>query len=208
MSSFPRDPAERPAPYERFTEAYDRGNPPWDTNIAPPELVEAVEGPGALDVGQALDLGCGTGTNCLYLARQGWEVTGIDFIANAIRLASEKLRHAGSLAGKVRFLVGDVTNLDALGLEPGYTLLFDLGCLHSIDLLARVRYAQGVTRLAAPGGLFLLYGFMPNQLIDNHLTRAEVQALFEPAFTLERAVESLDRPGVPASWYWLRRKPW
>jgi len=208
MSSFPRDPAERPAPYERFREAYERGNPPWDTTIAPPELVEAVEVPRALEAGRALDLGCGTGTNSLYLARQDWEVTGIDFIADAIGLAREKLRHTGSLAGKVRFLVGDVTDLDALGLEPGYTLLFDLGCLHSINMLARARYAQGVTRLAAPGALFLLYGFMPNQLIDNHLTRDEVQALFEPAFTLERAVESLDRPGVPASWYWLRRMPW
>ena len=53
--------------------------------------------------------------------------------------------------------------------------------------------------------LFLLYGFMPNQLLNNSLTRSEVQALFGPAFTLERVVESLDRPGIPAAWYWLHR---
>lgn len=207
MSSLLRDPEDRSAPYERFTQAYERGNLPWDTNIAPPELVAAVEGPGALPAGRALDLGCGTGTNSLYLARHGWDVTGIDFIATAIALAQEKQRHAGSLAGKVRFLVSDVTNLDALGLEPGSTLLFDLGCLHSLEVSARARYAQGVARQAAPGACFLLYGFLPNQLVDSHLTRPEVQALFEPAFALERAVESLDRPGIPSAWYWLRRVP-
>jgi hypothetical protein len=61
--------------------------------------------------------------------------------------------------------------------------------------------------LAAPGSLFLLYGFTPNQVVESRLTRAEVQALFEPAFRLERAVESLDRPGIPAAWYWLHRAP-
>lgn len=206
MSSLSRDPEKRPAAYERFTQAYERGNPPWDTNIAPPELVAAVEGPGALPAGRALDLGCGTGTNSLYLALHGWDVTGIDFIASAIEFACEKQRHAGTRAGKARFLVGDVTNLDVLGLEAGYTLLFDLGCLHSIDVPARARYAQGVTQMAAPGALFLLYGFMPNQLVENNLTRPEIQALFGSAFTLERVVESLDRPGITAAWYWLRRR--
>jgi len=201
------NPVDRPAPRERFRKAYERGGPPWDTNIAPPELVEVVEGSRALKAGRALDLGCGTGTNSLYLARHGWDVTSIDFVPAAIGLAREKQRYAGTLAGKVRFLVGNVTYLDALELEPGYTLLFDLGCLHGIDMAARVRYAQGVTRLAAPGALFLLYGLMPNQLIiGNGLTYDGVRALFEPAFTLERSVEALAFSSLPAAWYWLHRR--
>jgi SAM-dependent methyltransferase len=205
MSSFFPDPHDRPASYDRFLQAYEGGNPPWDTNITPPELVAEVEGPQAKPSGRALDLGCGTGTNSLYLAGHGWDVTGIDFIPSAIEQAREKQRGAGQLSGTVHFLVGDVTQLDALKLEPGYTLLFDLGCLHSLEESARGRYARGVAQLAAPGALFLLYGFMPNQLLPNRLTRSEVQELFGPAFTLERAVESLDRPGVPAAWYWLHR---
>lgn len=149
--------------------------------------------------GRALDLGCGTGTNSLYLASHGWKVTGIDFISSAIEQAREKQRDADQLADTVHFLVGDVTQLDEFKLEPGYTLLFDLGCLHSLEQSVRDRYARSVTQLAAPGALFLLYGFMPNQLLPNRLTRSEVQALLGPAFTLERAVESLDRPGIPAA---------
>lgn len=205
MSSLLPDPQDQPASYDRFRQAYEAGNPPWDTNISPPELVAEVEGPQALTPGRALDLGCGTGTNSLYLAGYGWHVTGIDFIPSAVEQAHEKQRSAGTLAGSVRFLVGDVTRLEALGLEPGYTLLFDLGCLHTIEDSARASYARGVAHLAAPGALFLLYGFMPNQLLPNHLTRTEVQTLFGAAFTLDRVVESLDRPGIPAAWYWLHR---
>lgn len=205
MSSLFPDPQDRPASYDRFLQAYESGNPPWDTNIAPPELVAEVEGPQARPAGRALDLGCGTGTNSLYLASHGWDVTGIDFIPSAIEQACEKQRGAGQLSGTVHFSVGDVAQLDALKLEAGYSLLFDLGCLHSLEESARGRYAHGVAQLAAPGALFLLYGFLPNQLIPNCLTRSEVQALFGSAFTLECVVESLDRPGISAAWYWLHR---
>lgn len=205
MSSLFPDPKARPASYDRFLQAYEGGNPPWDTKITPPELVAEVEGPQKRTPGRALDLGCGTGTNSLYLASHGWNVTGIDFIPSAIEQAREKQYGAGQLSGNIHFLVGDVTQLEALRLESGYTLLFDLGCLHSLEESARGRYARGIVRLAAPGALFLLYGFLPNHLLPNRLTRSEVQALFGPAFTLERVVESLDRPGIPAAWYWLHR---
>lgn len=207
MSSFFPDPQARPASYDRFLQAYEDGNPPWDTKITPPELVAEIEGPQEKPAGRALDLGCGTGTNSLYLASHGWDVTGIDFIPSAIEQARDKQRNVGQLLGNARFLVGDVTHLDALKLEPGYTLLFDLGCLHSLEESARASYARGAVQMAAPGALFLLYGFLPNELLPNRLTRAEVQALFGASFTLSRAVESLDRPGIPAAWYWLHRTP-
>jgi SAM-dependent methyltransferase len=44
-------------------------------------LVEAVAG---LPTGSALDLACGEGRNTLWLARQGWDVTGVDFSEVAV----------------------------------------------------------------------------------------------------------------------------
>src|SRR5688500_14230632 len=70
--------------YER---AYRRGKTPWDTGIPPPELVEVIEGPNALEPGRALDLGCGTGTNAMYLAQHGWTAVGVDFSSHAIESA-------------------------------------------------------------------------------------------------------------------------
>ena len=70
----------------------------WDTRYAGEELVWSstpnqflvaeVQG---LRPGKALDLGCGEGRNALWLAEQGWTVTGVDFskvgLAKAARLA-------------------------------------------------------------------------------------------------------------------------
>ena len=66
--------------YER---QYRRGAPRWDTGVTPPEVVEVFEGEDPPS-GRALDLGCGTGTNVLYLARHGFEVVGVDVSPLAI----------------------------------------------------------------------------------------------------------------------------
>ncbi|MGC9221600.1 MAG: class I SAM-dependent methyltransferase [Solirubrobacteraceae bacterium] len=45
-------------------------------------LVEEVAG---RKPGRALDLACGEGRNGIWLAQRGWEVTGVDFSAHAIK---------------------------------------------------------------------------------------------------------------------------
>lgn len=193
----------------RFSLMYRRGRTPWDSGISPPELVAAVTGEGALPAGRALDLGCGTGTNALYLARLGWEVVGVDFAAPAIARARAKAA-AASLGppGSVRFVRGDVTALGALDLGPpgSFSLLFDLGCLHGLPPASRPRYASGIARLAAPGATYLLYAFAPRLMHGRPIgiSADEVRALFAPHFAVTRVVEGTDR-GLPSAWYWLRR---
>ncbi len=60
-----------------------------------------------LPVGTALDLGCGTGTNSLKLARRGWSVIGVDWAEHAIALATRSAQEKGLDA---TFYVGDITN--------------------------------------------------------------------------------------------------
>lgn len=193
----------------RFGLMYRRGRPPWDSGISPPELVATVTGDEALALapGRALDLGCGTGTNALYLARLGWEVVGVDFVAQAIARARAKVAAAGPLAGSARFVRGDVTALGALDLGPeaSCSLIFDLGCLHGLPPTSRPRYASGIARLAAPGATYLLYAFAPRLMGGRPigLTSDEIRALFAPHFTVTRAVEGTDG-GLPSAWYWLR----
>ena len=125
--------------------------PPWDTGISPPELLEFIR---SHPPGRAFDLGCGTGTNVLTLARHGWRATGIDFAAPAIARAHARTRSAGLVAD---LRVGDVTDLRHLS-EP-FELVLDIGCFHSLDPAGRVAYQRNLQRLLAPGGCLLMYAF-------------------------------------------------
>jgi len=184
-----------------FDLRYLLGRPPWDTEVTPPEVIELVEG-GVLPPGRALDLGCGTGTNCIYLARHDWEVVGVDFSVLAIRRARRKARRAG-VDG--RFYQGDVTNLAFLA-DP-FDLALDIGCLHSLSPEDWRRYAAGVARLVLPGGLYLLYSFTPrpDRPISRGVAPEEVRRLFAPAFVVEREETGEDPSGPRSAWYWLRR---
>lgn len=136
--------------------SYRFGRLPWDTGISPPELVEVVEGPSALAPGRALDLGCGTGTNAVYLARHGWEATGVDFVPAAIARA-RKRAHAGGL--NARFVAGDVTRLADLGVVGPFDLVLDIGCFHGIPEALRSAYGDQVARATAPGATLLMFAF-------------------------------------------------
>src|SRR5438128_7519208 len=147
---------------------------PWDSGIPPPELKELIEGPQARTPGKALDLGCGTGTNAIYMAQHGWDVTAIDFVPRAITMARAK---AAAAKASIRLILGDVTKLEELGVGDGYSLVFDLGCLHAIPQGRREAYAAGVTRATLAGADFLVWGFYakPNFVVNAQLTREELE---------------------------------
>jgi SAM-dependent methyltransferase len=143
-------------------------------------LVEHVEGEHALQPGRALDLGCGAGRNTRYLARQGWDATGIDMIGRAIALARSR---PGGEAAKVRFLQGDVTRLDELDIGDGYDLIVDSGCYYGLSNGQRHPYAEGVTRVAAPDALLLMAGFTNVPAIIPGISEQDLHRRF-PAWTL------------------------
>lgn len=188
----------------RFALSY-LGKPRWDTNVSPPELVELIENE-ALPVGNALDIGCGTGTNAIYLARHGWQVTGIDFIGRAIHQARRKARRAG-VAARTRFVVGDVTRLDEYNLEA-YNFVLDIGCLHGLSVSQRTTYAHGLKTFTAPGAIYLLYAFKADSHSDGPagLQPEDVRHLFEPQFEVV-AIQHGDSTiaGRGSAWYRLQR---
>ena len=85
----------------RFFWLYFLGKPRWDTNQTPPEVIETFHS--LPSHGVALDLGCGTGTNVIFMAQHGWQATGIDFVAQAIRTARRKALRLG-MQERTRFL--------------------------------------------------------------------------------------------------------
>lgn len=189
-----------------FRAMYRLGFTPWDSGVAPPELKTLVEGPDAKQPGKALDIGCGTGTNAIYMAQHGWHVTAIDFVPRAITLAKAK---ASAAKATPRLIVGDVTKLDAMDVGDGFGLLFDLGCLHAIPDDRREAYAAGVARAATTGADYLLFGFYRrlNAFMNPVITPEQVDALFTKDWELVRAWGGdQPRPEFPGRWYHLKRK--
>jgi len=183
-----------------FDLQYLLGRVPWDTGVTPPEVVALIER-GDLSPSRALDLGCGTGTNCIYLVRHGWEAVGVDFSALAIRRARRKSRRAGV---DCRFYRADVTDLGFLA--GPFDLALDIGCLHSLPPERRGRYAAGVARLVRPGGRYMLYAFTPRpDRPTRGLAPEGVRRLLSPAFVVERQEGGDDPTGPRSAWYWLRR---
>jgi SAM-dependent methyltransferase len=182
----------------RFSLMYWR-DPPWDSEISPPELVEFI---GSHPPGAALDLGCGTGTNTLTLVESGWQAVGVDFAPPAIRRAKRKAHKAGL---EVDFYVADVTKLDFI--KGPFDLILDVGCFHAIPPERQAAYRANLERLLSPGGDFMLYLFyrQPGSAGPGVLPE-EIEA-FRSFLEVYRREDGTNLGERPSTWFWMRRRP-
>lgn len=126
--------------------------PPWDTK-APKENVVAWAAAGLVH-GHVLDIGCGLGDNAVYLAQQGFTVTGLDISATALITAE---RRAADAKVNITFAVADATRLD--GYDGVFDTVIDSGMYHCLDDEAKRSYAAAVHRATRPGATLLLGAF-------------------------------------------------
>jgi SAM-dependent methyltransferase len=178
-----------------YSTLYRLGVAPWDSQLRP-ELVELVDD-GRIPLprsGSAVDLGCGTGREAVYLAQRGYRVTGVDYTKVAVRRARRRAAEAG-VADRCAFVHGDVTSPDLAG---RYDLLLDFGTLDDLDAAGRQAMAGTVHRLSGPGSLFVFWCFYahPDELPEARWSGAskmlapivpgEEKELFGDAFDIER----------------------
>jgi SAM-dependent methyltransferase len=131
-----------------WNESYASGEPlPWDTGTPDPMLIAMIESH-AIEPGRTLEVGCGTGTNAIYLAEHGFDVVGVDVAAVAIANARAKA-HA-----RCRFETVDFLNEAPPGAP--FQFVFDRGCFHTFDGdHERARFAQNVADVLVIGGIWL-----------------------------------------------------
>ena len=139
----------------------------WDERYASTDLVWSatpnqflppeVEG---LTPGRALDLACGEGRNAIWLAEQGWQVTGVDFSAVGIEKASRLAAERG--------VEGSWVVADATTWTP--TSSFDLVIVFYLQLPAVDRRAAIRTAVSAlaEGGTFVLVAHDLLNLTEGH----------------------------------------
>ncbi|HEX9090158.1 MAG TPA: class I SAM-dependent methyltransferase [Anaerolineales bacterium] len=173
--------------------------PPWDTGMSPPELLNYIA---TRSPGKALDLGCGTGTNSISLAKAGWQVTSVDFAQRAIQIARNKARRAGV---QVDFRLGDVTHLESLKVQ--FDLIFDLGCFHSLPPNDHIKYMANVERLLSPQGAYLMYVFFKNNetSLGPGIIEQDVESLAHK-FELIQRTDSTERSFRPSAWFIFHKR--
>lgn len=199
--------------------AYAVGFHPWEDAIEEPAFVEAItrlfeeeERGREPPYGRALDLGTGSGIWGVELAKRGWQVTGLDNVERALRRARERIEEAGV---GMEVVHGDVTDLRAAGIGPGYRLVLDTGTFHGLNRAQREAMGGEVDAVAAPDASVLLLAWEPRRRgpLPRGATREEIEAAFpgwnvtdmgRSEFTAPRPVELLAKPNE--HWYRLRRE--
>jgi 2-polyprenyl-3-methyl-5-hydroxy-6-metoxy-1,4-benzoquinol methylase len=107
---------------DRFKKRYESGDTPWDIGKPDINLIQTVT---AMPITpcKALDIGCGTGDNSIWLCQNDFQVTGIDISEVAIQKATEKASKANA---KCTFMAIDFLASKIEGAPFGFA--FDRGC--------------------------------------------------------------------------------
>ncbi len=134
-----------------FWEDFYRDSGPWTGNPNAALVAELAERP--LRAGTALDLACGTGGDALWLAGQGWVVTGVDISQSALTTAAA----AAEAAGVSEHIRWERCDLDA-GFPEGVWDLVNIAYLHSPMELSRERILRRAARAVAAGGSLIVIG--------------------------------------------------
>jgi len=187
------------------------GKPPWDIGKPQAAMVESVD----LIIGPVLDAGCGTGENALFLAARGHQVTGIDFVEEAIRIARRKAAERGLT---VEFQVKDAMTLEDW--DKRFATVIDSGLFHVFSDEDRMRYLAGLSHVTEPGGRLLLLCFSddePGTHGPRRVSQTEIRAAFDDASTVEeiratRVDVRTDLEGIsfseggPKAWFAIIRR--
>lgn len=179
-----------------YDSLYRRGAP-WEGGPRP-ELVEVVESgqiAPSTTGSRVIDLGCGSGSNAIFLASHGFEVIGVDLSPVAI----DKARTVAAQAGApVRWVVGDLRALPDELAGP-YDLLIDSGTIDDFPRSLRPSVIETVTSLTHPGSVLLMWCFYaydrdlpwmslsgPSRWGAPGFEPEELEARFSPAWTIEQ----------------------
>lgn len=137
-----------------WDQRYRDGETRWDSGLPSRELARILN-EWNIPRGRAIELGCGSGTNAVFLASQGFQVTGVDCAPTALRQAREK---ATSQGDSVEWIEADVQHFGA-GLEP-FDLVFDRGCYHCCRRVDLAGYRATLANVTREGSYFI--GLMGN----------------------------------------------
>ncbi len=135
---------------------------------------------GLIGKGRVLDLCTGVGTQAIYLAKQGFEVYGIEISATAFNIANER-----SIEKNVacNLTLGDAVHLSYP--DKFFSFAFDRGCFHTVKPELREKFVSGVHRVLEKNDKYFLMCFSwRNGSAWNHFTKEDIVGYFSGNFEI------------------------
>ena len=192
--------------YKRAEKAEDL---PWYRDYPPRFLSEAVKE--KRSNARALDLGCGTGTYSVILAKAGYDVTGVDFVEAALDMARNRANDANVT---IDFQRADVCKYQS---KETFDLILDSGCMHSLSDKERTVYRSNLLSWLRPGGQLILVHFNKLHFFDwrpmgpKRWPSERVKSFLGTEFRTQDYHEEVAKvafpigPNVKISTYWFER---
>jgi len=192
---------------QHWDERYEQDDLPWDTGHPDTYLVRMVSRWPKL-AGNVLEIGCGTGSNSIWLAEQGFQVTGLDISSSAIAIAKERAAEKGV---DCRLLVDDFFSCPFA--DAPFTFVFDRGCFHSAaGEEGRAKFVDRVASCLGTGGLWFSLIGNSDQVFEGkgppRLSATAIAGSVESAFeilNLESCLLESRHQASPRFWQCLMR---
>jgi SAM-dependent methyltransferase len=191
-----------------FKQRYETGDTPWDIGKPDFNLIQTVTAT-PIKPCKALEIGCGTGDNTIWLSQQSFHVVGIDASEIAIEKAKEK---ASTANVKCAFLACDILTSRLEGVPFGFA--FDRGCFHALGSdEERKRFAEIVHGHLGDDRLWLSLLGNADEQRDGpgppQRTARDIVNAVEPCFEILSLVSGSfgsNRPHPPRAWVCLMRR--
>ncbi len=187
--------------HTRSWEATYRGTPfgdlPWFQTRPSAWIVRGREEGWVRRGGRHLDVGCGAGTNVMWLSEHGLRATGVDLAPSAVGAARGRALRRAS-ARSPGFLAADALSLPFR--SESFDSASDIGCFHTLPIGLRPRYGEELHRVMRGGGNLLLSWAAREETRESgprhRLSVEEVVLALEPRFI----VRHLEFTSHPRSW--------
>lgn len=144
------DDVNSPAKWEAD---YARGSDGWDMGSPTPVLARLAAS-GKFAPGRLMVLGAGRGHDAREFARRGFQVTAVDFALHAV----QEMQRLAEPDAPVHILYYDLFHLPP-ELDATFDYILEYTCFCAIDPKRRAEYADVVTRLLQPRGIYIDLAF-------------------------------------------------
>ena len=138
---------------DKWDENYEQGTAGWDLGQPTPVFQSLLQGR-QLPPGRMIVLGAGKGHDAREFARHGFQVTAVDFSSRAV----QEMQRLATPDAPVEILQHDIFTLPG-EFNQAFDYVLEYTCFCAIDPARRAEYADLVTRLLQPTGIYIDLAF-------------------------------------------------